>query len=602
MLNNVFYRSVFSLYIADSAPPLTPRFFCNFPLPRPTMNPYPEITTSLPMWQAALVLAPAVVASAASFFASPGRSVFAAWRGARWAALAAVGCAAFSLAVVLASVIGSGWGSGLASGSGYGMRADVVGSVVMLLVAFVGWVIVRYSQTYLHGERQERKYVRWLMATLATVSVVVATNHVLVLALAWTATSLALHRLLTFFGDRPAAVVAAHKKFIVARAADLCMLAAAGLLFHAFGTMQLDQINRLATAMPQLPLSAHLAVLLVASAALLKCAQLPFHGWLIQVMEAPTPVSALLHAGVVNLGGFVLMRFAPLVGEVPLAQLLLVAAGTATAVLAALVMTTRISIKVMLAWSTCAQMGFMLMQCGLGAWEMALLHLVAHSLYKAHAFLGAGGTVRRAMLVQLAPRAQAPGPLALAVGALLGVAMTLAAGAAVGLLLPLDAASPAIWVLAGIVALALVPLVHAQSLRLGGLWLPALCLGAFGVAVAYFGLHALAAAWMQPALAGARPTPAPLWVGVALAFGALFLLQSAMTVSPQGRLAHWLYPWFYGGLFLDEKFSRFTFGIYRPPGPFAASGPLPLPDTSTAACTAAANPAPAVRPNTGAQK
>ena len=121
-------------------------------------------------------------------------------------------------------------------GSGYGAQADRVGALVMLLVAFVGWVIVRYSQTYLRGERREAHYVRWLLATLAAVLVVVATDHLLVLALAWTATSLTLHRLLTFFGDRPAAVVAAHKKFIVARLADVCMLGATALLWMAYGT------------------------------------------------------------------------------------------------------------------------------------------------------------------------------------------------------------------------------------------------------------------------------------------------------------------------------------------------------------------------------
>ncbi len=533
------------------------------------MNPQPDISLTLPTWHAALLFGPALAAAAAALLAGPGAAPSAAWRGARWAASAAVAFAALSLAAVLSGSVGSG----------YGVRADAVGAVVMLLVAFVGWVIVRYSQPYLDGEREERHYVRWLMATLATVSVVVATNHVLVLALAWTATSLALHRLLMFFGERPPAVVAAHKKFIVGRIADLCMLAAAGLLFQAYGTLHIDQLAAHAAAAPQLPGAAQVAVLLIACAALLKCAQLPFHGWLIQVMEAPTPVSALLHAGVVNLGGFVLMRFAPLVADVPAAQALLVAAGTATAVLAALVMTTRISIKVMLAWSTCAQMGFMLMQCGLGAWEMALLHLVAHSLYKAHAFLGAGGAVRRAMLVQLTPRAAAPGPLALAVGVLVGVGMTLLAGAAVGWLLPGDAASPAIWVLAGIAALALVPLVHAQSLRLGGPWLPALGLGAFGVALAYFGLHAVLARWVLP---NAAAPAAALWVGVAVAFGALFLLQSVITVAPQGALARGLYPWFYGGLFLDEKFNRIAFALWRPPGPTVATSPLPAADTTTA--------------------
>ena len=536
------------------------------------MTPLSDIAPGLPGWQAALLLGPTLAAILAALMARPGATTAAAWRGARWAALAAIGFAALSLAAVLAE----------GTSSSRIFRVDVAGGVILLLVSFVGWVIVRYSQSYLNGERQERHYVRWLMVTLATVSVVVTSNHVLILALAWAVCSLALHRLLTFFGDRPAAVVAAHKKFIVARIAYLSMLAAAGLLFQAFGTMQIDQIGRLAAASAQLPLAAHAAVLLIAFAALLKCAQLPFHGWLIQVMEAPTPVSALLHAGVVNLGGFVLIRFAPLVAEVPAAQVLLVVAGTATAVLAALVMTTRISVKVMLAWSTCAQMGFMLMQCGLGAWEMALLHLVAHSLYKAHAFLGAGGTVRRAVLVQLTPQAAAPGPLALLAGSVIGVGMTLAAGALAGLALPAHSAAPAIWVLAGIVALALVPLVHGQSLRLGGLWLPALGLGAFAVALAYFALHALFAGWVLPQAITPHESQTALSIGVALAFGALFLLQSCITVSPHGKLARSLYPWFYGGLFLDEKFNRIAFALWKPPSPAAASGILPLADTSIA--------------------
>lgn len=529
----------------------------------------PDAPSTLSLWHAALILGPALACAAAALLAGRRCGTDTAWRGARWASGVSAGLAALSLVAVLAGH----------TGVGHGLRADAVGSVVMLLVAFVGWAIVRYSQPYLNGEREERHYVRWLMATLATVGLVVATNHVLVLALAWTATSLALHRLLTFFGDRPAAVVAAHKKFIVGRIADVCMLAAAGLLYLAFGTLHIDQIAAHAVAAP-LPVSAQAAVMLIACAALLKCAQLPFHGWLIQVMEAPTPVSALLHAGVVNLGGFVLLRFAPLVGEVPAAQVLLVVAGTLTAVLAALVMTTRISIKVMLAWSTTAQMGFMLMQCGLGVWEMALLHLVAHSLYKAHAFLGAGGAVRRATLVQLTPRAAAPGPLALVVGASIGGGMVWAASAVFALLLPAQAGpSPALLVLAGIVALALVPLVHAQSLRLGGLWLPALAAGAFCVALAYFGLHALASAWLMP---NASSAPTALWLGVALAFAALFVLQSVITVAPLSAFTRRLYPWFYGGLFLDEKFNRIAFSLWRPPVPAATAAAMPSTDTRTA--------------------
>ncbi len=536
------------------------------------MTPDTHLSSALSLWQVLLVLAPSLIAGAAACFAGPRTSTAAAWMAARWATRAALAVAAVSLLVVLSGE----------TGTGQGVRADALGALMSLLVFFVGWVIVRFSQPYLSGEHGETHYVRWMMVTLSMVGLVISSNHVLLLALAWTATSVALHRLLTFYSDRPAAVVAAHKKTIVARAADACMLCAAALLYVAFGTLHIDQIMELTADAEQIPLAAQAAVLLVACAALLKCAQLPFHGWLIQVMEAPTPVSALLHAGVVNLGGFVLLRFAPLVSEVPAAQVLLVVAGTTTAVVAALVMTTRISVKVMLAWSTCAQMGFMLMQCGLGVWEMALLHLVAHSLYKAHAFLGAGGAVRRASLVQLTPQAAKPDLSGLLFGVLLGMVMTgFAAWTVAWLPWGQGSTTPwAMWVLACVVSMALVPLLHAQSLQLGGWWLPALGFGAYGVALAYFGLHDLLSVWF--------PTPAiepsvvylVLCAWVALCFAGLFILQSVITLAPAGALARRLYPWFYGGLFLDERFNQLAFGLFAPPKPPASVSVLPKPGTS----------------------
>ncbi len=127
---------------------------------------------------------------------------------------------------------------------------------------------------------------------------------------------------------------------------------------------------------------------------MLKTAAFPLHGWLTEVMEAPTPVSALLHAGIINAGGFLLIRTAELVQASPGAMAALVMIGGLTALFGAAVMLTQSAIKTALAWSTVAQMGFMLLQCGLGLWALALLHIVAHSLYKAHAFLSSGGAVR----------------------------------------------------------------------------------------------------------------------------------------------------------------------------------------------------------------
>jgi NAD(P)H-quinone oxidoreductase subunit 5 len=500
---------------------------------------------TLPLGQALLLLAPIVTLALAALTA--GRRASPAWGLAR-------GASSATLLLSLASALMLAFSQ---SGQAWGLRIDAVGATVLLLVSFVGWCIVRYSQTYLAAEQGEARYVSWLLATLAAVVVVVTSNHLLLTALAWMATSFTLHRLLTFFSERPAAQVAAHKNFIVGRVADGCMFAAAGLLYAAFGTLHIDQLLQAATQASALPLIAQIGTLLVVVAVLLKTAQLPFHGWLIQVMEAPTPVSALLHAGVVNLGGFVLIRLAPLMSELPLAMGLLVVAGATTAVIAALVMTTRISIKVMLAWSTTAQMGFMVMQCGLGLWEMALLHLVAHSLYKAHCFLAAGGTVRQNQVRQLAPAAAPPSAGKLLLGALAALAMTAAAAFVLQATGVDSHATPALWVMGGILTLALVPLL--QSTGQGAIGLLKLVGSAFLLSTLYFGLHAWLTTWASPA------AQAPGMAGVvvvALAFAALFLLQSALAMKPQGALAARLYPAFYGGLFLDEKFSRWVFRLW----------------------------------------
>jgi len=487
-----------------------------------------------------LAAAPAIATLLAATGASVARRIDSAWR------LASAGVTA---ALLLAAALGAAVVLGT-TGAGSALRLDGVGAVVTLLVAFIGAVIVRYSRRYLEGEPGALRYPAWLMGTIAAVQLVLAANHLLVLALVWTAASLTLQRLLVFFPERPAAVAAAHKKFLVSRTADVAMLAACALAYAATGQLRIDAL----AAQAEPPAMLQAAVVLIALAAVLKCAQLPFHGWLIQVMEAPTPVSALLHAGVVNLGGVVLIRFAPLVAQTPPATALLVVSGALTAVFAALVMTTRISIKVSLAWSTCAQMGFMLMQCGLGLWAMALLHLVAHSLYKAHCFLGAGGVVRQELVRRLAPAAPPAGAGALAAATLASLAAVGAAAALFGLH---ESRHGALWTLAGIAALAFVPLlrgdVGANALRGAA--------AAFALACVYFGLHALLAERVAPAEA---VPAAPWWVLVSVLFAALYVLQSLIALHPQGTLARRLYPWFYGGLFLDERLSRVLFRLWPP--------------------------------------
>lgn len=239
----------------------------------------------------------------------------------------------------------------------------------------------------------------WLARTIAAVLTLVVVGNLLLFTLAWALMSLCLHQLLTFNGDRPAAILAARKKFIVSRCGDLCLIAALIISYYAFGTWQFQPLFAAVHAGLHSGSTNMIAWLLVV-AACLKSAQFPFHSWLPDTMETPTPVSALMHAGIINAGGFLLIRFAPLLAQCPTPLMVLAVAGIATTLTGSLAMMTQTNIKRQLAYSTVAQMGFMMLECGLGAFGLALLHLVAHGLYKSHAFLSSGSTVKNAPIMQ----------------------------------------------------------------------------------------------------------------------------------------------------------------------------------------------------------
>jgi NAD(P)H-quinone oxidoreductase subunit 5 len=288
---------------------------------------------------------------------------------------------------------------------GLSARLDAVSIVMLLLVSFIGWIVVRFAGTYLDGEPRQGRFTALLCATLACVLLVVGAGNVFQLVVAWIATSLFLHKLLLFYPERVAAQRAARKKFVAARFGDLSLLAAACMLAYGYATTDIASILASARAGEGTPYAVGAAVL-IALAAVLKSAQFPMHGWLTEVMEAPTPVSALLHAGVINAGGFILIRFADVMLAAPGVLAALALLGGFTALFGGLVMLTQPAVKTSLAWSTVAQMGFMILQCGLALFPLALLHIVAHSLYKAHAFLASGSAV------ELIAANRRPGPVA----------------------------------------------------------------------------------------------------------------------------------------------------------------------------------------------
>lgn len=263
---------------------------------------------------------------------------------------------------------------------------------MFLLISFIAFIVLCYAKTNFETDVDNRRFLRRFLLTVFAVMATVSSNHLLVFWFAWVCISLSMHQLLMFYPDRYRATLAAHKKFIFARLAELFLGGAFLLLYAQHHTLFISEILQ---TYPSANLSwqEQVAALLLALAALIKCAQLPLHGWLIQVVESPTPVSALMHAGVINMGGFLLLLFAPLFTQSQIAQWVVLIVAGLTTVIAALVLMTRISIKVRLAWSTMAQMGLMLVECALGLYELAFLHLIAHSCYIAYAFLNSGNAV-----------------------------------------------------------------------------------------------------------------------------------------------------------------------------------------------------------------
>jgi NAD(P)H-quinone oxidoreductase subunit 5 len=462
------------------------------------------------------------------------------------AALGALGLAALTGSVLILS------GRAL---PGAVVQLDAVSGVMFALVAAIGAVVIAYSHRYLDGDPGQGRFFKWLSLTLAAVLSLVLAGNLILLALAWIGAGFGLHRLLLFYGDRKPAQLAARKMRLTSRLADACLLAALLVASLTFGSVEIAAIQEAARAMQgQASLGVHVAALLLAQAALLKSAQFPAHGWLAEVMETPTPVSALLHAGIINAGGFLLVRLADVVALSAGALDLLLLVGAMTAVFGAAAMLTQTSVKVNLAWSTVAQMGFMVMQCGLGAFAAALLHIVAHALYKAHAFLSAGGvaSVRR-------PEKLSPLPLRVLLPGLAGaVLLTLFVGAALGMPATTD---PGPAVLAAVLVMALVPTLATGT---AGRASDAFALRAFGmaglVALLYFGLQAGAAALLAPALPATiaeRSIFAPmLSVLTVLAFAALLVLNVARRAPVPGRMVEALYVHLVNGFYVNAAFNR----------------------------------------------
>ena len=280
---------------------------------------------------------------------------------------------------------------------GLSIRLDGLSLVMYGMVSLIGLVVSRYSDSYLEGDKNRGKFIGGLAVTVGLVQLMVISGNLLILLLAWIAAGVSLRKLIVFYSKREKAVLAAQKKKLVSIFGNLALVGSFALLYLEFETGDLKSIFQSLSSLTLDSVSQNLeiaAILLVLSAAL-KSAQLPFHGWLLEVMEAPTPVSALLHAGLLNAGPFLMIRFAFLLDATEYASIILFTIGAITAFYGAIVFITQPTIKNSLAYSSIAHMGFSMMSSGLGAYAAGLLHLVAHSFYKAHSFLSSGSLVEK---------------------------------------------------------------------------------------------------------------------------------------------------------------------------------------------------------------
>ena len=278
----------------------------------------------------------------------------------------------------------------------FAIRVDPLSCIMFTMVSMLSAVVGQYALRYLDGESRQKYFYKFLLITVTFVVMLVLSSNLVMFFAAWLGISWGLHRLLLYYSNRPAAVYAARKKFLVSRIGDIAVLAAIGLIYHIFGTFEFAEIFSQIEAGTiaknhQGPFS--LAAILLAAGAMTKSAQVPFHFWLPETMETPTPVSALMHAGIINAGGFLVLRLSPLVSHSTVASAMLAIFGALTAVYGAIVMSTQHSIKNKLAYSTISQMGMMMFACGVHAYSFALFHIVAHSFYKAYAFLTTGTLV-----------------------------------------------------------------------------------------------------------------------------------------------------------------------------------------------------------------
>jgi len=274
------------------------------------------------------------------------------------------------------------------------LQLDQLSAVMLLVVTGIGLLIFIYSRGYMRGDGGYYRFFAYMSLFAFSMLTLVLAGNYLLLYFGWEAVGLCSYYLIGFFYHRPEAAAAGKKAFLVNRVGDFGFGLGVMLLFVTFGTLDYVGVFGQVSA----GVAGHGTLLAIAlllfMGAMGKSAQFPLHVWLPDAMEGPTPVSALIHAAtMVTAGVYLVARSALIFASVPSALLVVGAIGTFTALFAAIIGICQKDIKKVLAYSTVSQLGYMFMALGVGAWAVAIFHLVTHAFFKALLFLGAGSVI-----------------------------------------------------------------------------------------------------------------------------------------------------------------------------------------------------------------
>jgi NADH-quinone oxidoreductase subunit L len=276
----------------------------------------------------------------------------------------------------------------------FGFVLDNLSALMLIVVTWIGALVHVYSIGYMAHDPGKWRFFAYLNLFMFSMLLLVLASSYLVVFAAWELVGLSSYLLIGFWYTRRAPALASKKAFLVNRVADQSFLVGIMGIFLVTGTMDFFDSFVAWNVAEVDPLIRNTVAVLLFIGAAGKSAQFPFHVWLPDAMEGPTPVSALIHAAtMVNAGVYLIARTTPIFASAPEALLLVAAIGTFTAVLAATIALTQKDIKRVLAYSTLSQLGYMFLALGVGAWLAAIFHLMAHGFTKGLLFLGSGSVI-----------------------------------------------------------------------------------------------------------------------------------------------------------------------------------------------------------------